>query len=812
MNMEQPPNPEEEKTFIVVEQQGKGFTVVDENKEHYLWQDEHRQVLWTKDVNEAHTKRKELQKKELEERTNKENTPMVPEELEGKEVELVAEQEKDRTLATPLETELEVLRYEGLTVDQKFEEAKKRVHAKIDANVAKALGPTDEEKLAQIRKDILKDTFNKRQEHLKDTLKKTQQEQNVSVITTRQAYTDAYGQSVEKVNGLKKLGYKIGNFFGFNRKDVFTETGTRAEDLQTQVNKNEYETEKNKTLTDRFSEKMTSEKDTGREKKRDWTTAELETRDRRYKNILRNKGGESFSKEKELEFVKSENEILNEKKKAEWETHKNKTEKLIQEEMEMAKAYLDQNPKLKKMLGNKWFRLGATSVGIGLLTGGIGSVAFWGSRALRVTGGALGAAGGKLVSDKLIKTKEILDSRVSQLEKDYKDGKYTASEYDKQKENIDLEITRWERLKNLIVVGSGVGVGYGAGYADTHYIHPTMTETHVGQTAPGPDGNTPQGDTPTVVPDDWLVHKGQGIEHTFIRQIEHSEQLRELLGYKADMDLHDFAGKAAHQMALSNGYVDNLGHEVRITSAGIDKAAYELRINNGAIEIHEHFDGKEIETHAGHETAIEKNIEDTKAEGGYETMHDGSHHTTPTTKHIATLKAEIDNAYPKREDYQMEALKPSPVPPAHLEPIRVGPNGVIGAPTEPIKVGPNGPIGPQPEPIKVSPTGPITPVDPNYQPRLPHTNGEPRTYGDPMHNGRYHPAEPDAGKNQYLESKKVSSVGGNSAGENLAQNSAPAGKDFFTILAEAFFGKDTPEIPQMTATPGAGFDDLSKAA
>ena len=96
------------------------------------------------------------------------------------------------------------------------------------------------------------------------------------------------------------------------------------------------------------------------------------------------------------------------------------------------------------------------------------------------------------------------------------------------------------------------------------------------------------------------IHEGEGIEHSFIRQIEHNPKLAIELGFKGDINdakaLHEFAGKEAHIIAIKEGYVDNAGHEVRITEA--NKVAYEIRAESGHILVDEKSaDGKILETH-----------------------------------------------------------------------------------------------------------------------------------------------------------------------------------------------------------------------
>src|SRR3989344_2005612 len=99
---------------------------------------------------------------------------------------------------------------------------------------------------------------------------------------------------------------------------------------------------------------------------------------------------------------------------------------------------------------------------------------------------------------------------------------------------------------------------------------------------------------------DATVHKGEGVEHAFIRQIENNQELAKELGFKGDPSdtkvLHEFAGREAHIIAIKEGYVDNAGHEVRVAEA--DKIAYEIKIEDGHILVEEKTIGGEIlETH-----------------------------------------------------------------------------------------------------------------------------------------------------------------------------------------------------------------------
>jgi hypothetical protein len=93
---------------------------------------------------------------------------------------------------------------------------------------------------------------------------------------------------------------------------------------------------------------------------------------------------------------------------------------------------------------------------------------------------------------------------------------------------------------------------------------------------------------------DAVVHKGEGIEHTFIRQIEHDPKMAQTLGFKGDANdqhaLHLFAQGEAHRIALKYGYVES-GRQVGITEG--NKIAFELKVENGHTVITEKtVDGK----------------------------------------------------------------------------------------------------------------------------------------------------------------------------------------------------------------------------
>ncbi|MDR3519790.1 MAG: hypothetical protein P4L63_02805 [Candidatus Pacebacteria bacterium] len=126
---------------------------------------------------------------------------------------------------------------------------------------------------------------------------------------------------------------------------------------------------------------------------------------------------------------------------------------------------------------------------------------------------------------------------------------------------------------------------------------------------------------------DAIVHHGEGIENTFIRQIEHDPKLAHDLGFTGKPEeLHAWAQAHAHLLATKEGYVDAHGNEIRVAEA--DKVAYELKAENGHAVINERMvsDGSSIEIH--HEgDAFEIGDHVQKYEYEYSGGHHGVAHT-----------------------------------------------------------------------------------------------------------------------------------------------------------------------------------------
>ncbi len=86
------------------------------------------------------------------------------------------------------------------------------------------------------------------------------------------------------------------------------------------------------------------------------------------------------------------------------------------------------------------------------------------------------------------------------------------------------------------------------------------------------------------------IHKGEGIENTFIRQIEHNAKA---FGYKGDLSdkagIHHFAQIKADQIAIENHYVDvDKATEVRVGYDAKNPSAFLLQPDHSVREINPH--------------------------------------------------------------------------------------------------------------------------------------------------------------------------------------------------------------------------------
>jgi hypothetical protein len=861
--MENPPGIEKKKECLVVEQQGKGFTLVDENKDNYLWQDEHGQVLWTKDRNVLDAAKKEIEAKLNTPTPEEKAKNMAPEDAKKIEDDLAQSEQEDKDdekIAT--EKKLEKEKMLGITPTT-TSPSSTPLSTPAPGSTAPTSDEEKERKLRELQKGIIADRKREKERKAQGFLDEARTEQNQKIEDTRKEYIDAYGQSVKNVNGLKKFGYKIGNFLGINRKDAFTDG----------YKKDNYEYEKNwkgdETL-DKFVDKRIQDR-LEKYKKEGKTDEEIQDLIWRYKGMIQDKN-EAFSN-KDFDFVRSENKLLREKKETTWEKavedkkiqKKARREEILEkgtvpEKMKVraeemaAKAgkWISQNKAIRYAIGNKWIRFGLITGGVGLATGGM-STFFLANRVARFAGGMLGGALGKTIGELTLdeeKMDQMLSKRVQGLNTKYQRGYISASEYDKERESIDLAMTRYARLKQGLVIGLAGGVGAFVGSVEsalagdhTHDI-PTKTPEHRDQTTPvnGPEKTTPVNQTPgtppqpapiqesptptetqtpppaptetaptetttptpktpvTTAPDEYSIVKagsGKGIEHAFRAQIEHdqalAEKLKDLYHYKGAIgtaeELHKFSGVVAHQMALGEGYIGADGAERWVSGT----ASYDIDIEpNGEVVIHERaLDAQGNWTDTENSQGTFETGADKNASGAvYEQTHKGG-----DAHHVENIRKSINQSFSTKPEINVNAPieKPGPIelpPPTNLnKPINLPPPTNLN---KPINL-------PPPTHTPQYPTVPVQPIQ-----------------SSPVAPQIYNPSMMNPGPRNPLSSIQQSSIGlggaailgGAMVGSKM--NRAPSsGKSFLDILLEGFFGPEKPSTPSPFETTQNGGEGIA---
>lgn len=101
-----------------------------------------------------------------------------------------------------------------------------------------------------------------------------------------------------------------------------------------------------------------------------------------------------------------------------------------------------------------------------------------------------------------------------------------------------------------------------------------------------------------------VIDKGEGIEHSLIRQIEKTPGLAKELGFKQEegapdyeKNLEHFAGVQAHLLAIKTGYVDANDPNHQVLVGEPDKIAYEIKVEDGhPVIIEKTLDGEIIGT------------------------------------------------------------------------------------------------------------------------------------------------------------------------------------------------------------------------
>ena len=505
--------------------------------------------------------------------------------------------------------------------------------------------------------------------NIKEYTKDELQNRDANIESKRKDFIEEYDKAIKEVSPWKKTRFKVANWLGLSNKDAFIEE-TEAEEKKDAYENAKYIRES--IIRDRFHRERTRDiNDRATEKK--WSQEDLYAFNDRYYRIVRR--SENI---KDLNFIKEENQLLRQAKQETWEENKSKAEKLLQKSGE----YLEQNKILKNTVGNKWFRFALTTGTIGLATGGFSSL-FLINRAARFGGGILGGRIGKFVGDKFLNHEKILLKKSTQLDEWYKKGEISANEYDNEREKIDLILNRYALLRQTMTLTGALYGGAAAGglanYAETHsnVINPhekqpivddnkdtapkdnTETETEKkqeGNTTEKPKVETTPGDNTSTTPDetktdtivdntpeqsgvekDWVIKKGEGIENSLIRQIEHNPDMAKELGWNGTEDLHKFAQGEAHRIALSEGYVDpKTGAERWVYNADTQEIAYELHKEaDGTFTVREHIDGKLNDLTDQANDKFETDSDRLAAKPIYEKTHGGyveHHDTVPLVK------------------------------------------------------------------------------------------------------------------------------------------------------------------------------------
>ena len=282
---------------------------------------------------------------------------------------------------------------------------------------------------------------------------------------------------------------------------------------------------------------------------------------------------------------------------------------------------------------------------------------------LRITRTAVGAVMGQLANvafDRLVKEKSTTKRATAEKElaEMFKEETFDLSLAKSKKEYAEIlereQKAKRNRLitKAVISLAAGIGTSIGMGYLSHHFpdhpgtsgIKPAVPTTP--DHTPGPTATpatvTPSAPTPVaptihenIINQDAIVHKGEGIEHAFRRQIEHNGELAKSLGFKGGdaKALHEFSGRVAHELAKNEGYVNSDGQEIRVM--GADKAFYEIKIENGQPIINEGEVGGAVREihHAGQ--AFEQDTEkyEYKGFGRHEAIRHDVPHAPATETH-----------------------------------------------------------------------------------------------------------------------------------------------------------------------------------
>ena len=229
-----------------------------------------------------------------------------------------------------------------------------------------------------------------------------------------------------------------------------------------------------------------------------------------------------------------------------------------------------------------------------LLVGSLGWAAY-STAGIGAIAGVAGYMGSKLIKNKSEENiKKEVDAKIEALKekRNQKVEKESFEDFEKRQNNLDKELALIEKTANKDrlyrnmkkgVLALAIGTltiemsGAMQDYRDHHQPREYVPRDHDPIPKPIPHP-TPTPETHTLNPD-AIIHKGEGIENAFIRQIEHSEELQKAFHWDGKENLHHFAQHEAHALAIKEGYVDANENEIRAKVAG--KVGYEIKMEDG---------------------------------------------------------------------------------------------------------------------------------------------------------------------------------------------------------------------------------------
>jgi hypothetical protein len=278
-------------------------------------------------------------------------------------------------------------------------------------------------------------------------------------------------------------------------------------------------------------------------------------------------------------------------------------------------------------------------------TAGIGAIA-----------GVAGYMGSKLIKNKSeenIKAEVTAKIEALKEKQNQKVENESFEDFEKRQNSIEKELALVEKSASkdrfyrnakkgalALLIGTATIEMSGAmqDYRDHHQPREYVPRDHDPIPKPIPHP-TPTLETHTLNPD-AIIHKGEGIENAFIRQIEHNTEMAKSLGWDEKENLHHFAQNEAHALAIKEGYVDTNGNEIRINVA--DKVGYEIKMENG------------------HATVFEKSLDGKLTDIAH---HEGDSFEKDTEKYEykTTSNTHLEKPIPTTEESAIRLEKPTPV-------------------------------------------------------------------------------------------------------------------------------------------------------